>query len=136
MPAQLGWQCSYRSHQSPPFLVELSERVRNPLFSFIMMIGLIDGADSRHMEANPALYAATIFDFRSFPGYLLASTLLPPRTFSSICSIHLIYHFGYMLWREHRDDHCQRPREDPVWDQVWKIMTRMELKSVVVDLDA
>lgn len=101
------------------------------------MIVLIDGAHSRNIEANPALYATTVFDFRSFPAYVLAFTLLPPRTFSSICSIHLKYHFGYRLWCGHPDSFDQRRKEDPVWNQVWGIMKEMEgLKSVVVDLDA
>lgn len=119
-----------------PFLLSCRKAYVTHSSHFIVMVVLIDGAHSSNIEANPALYAATIFDFRSFPAYLLASTLLPTRTFSSICSIHLKYHFGYMLWFKDPDLHCQRPRENPVWNQVWKIMKGMELRSVVVDLEA
>ncbi len=137
MPAQFEWQWYYRSHQSPPLLAELSKGVRTPILPSMMMFGLIDRVYPRSIEANPVLYTATTFDFRSFPAYLLASTLLPAHTFSSICSIHLKYHFGYRLWCGHPDNYYQRPREDPVWNQAWEIMKGMEeLRSVVVDLDA
>ncbi|KAK0514043.1 hypothetical protein JMJ35_003765 [Cladonia borealis] len=90
-----------------------------------------------NIEANPVLYSATIFDFRSFQTYLLASTLLPPHTFSSISSIHLKYHFGYRLWWEDPDNYVKRPWRDPVWNQVWDIIKGMEeLRNVIVDIDA
>ena len=97
-----------------------------------MMYGVIERVNSRNIEANPVLYAATIFDFRSFQTYLNASTFFPPHTFSSISSIHLKYHLGYKLWWR-----VKPPLTEPTWHQVWDIIKRMEeLKNVIVDIDA
>ncbi len=137
MLPQPVWQWCYKSPQPPPLLAELSKRVRTSILLFITMFGFIDRAHSSNIEANPVLYTATTFDFRSFEAYLLASTLLPPHTFSSICSIHLKYHFGYRLLWEDPDNYRKRSLRDPVWNQVWEIIKGMEeLKNVIVDLDA
>ena len=103
-----------------------------------MTFGVIERANPRNIEANPVLYTATTFDFRSFQTYLLASTLLPPRTFSSIRSIHLKYHFGYSLWWDDPDNYyVKRPVRNQVWNQAWEVIKGMEeLKNVIVDCDA
>ena len=134
LPQSVCQRC-YESPQPPPLLAELSKRVRTSVLSIKMMFGVIERVNSRNIEANPVLYTTTIFDFRSFRAYLIASTLLPAHTFSSICSIHLKHTFGEKLWLVGPDCYIKLPLT--VWNQVWEIVKGMEdLKNVIVDVDA
>lgn len=129
--------CQRWYNQPSPLLAELSTRVRTSILSIKLMFGVIERTNLRNIEAKPVLYSATIFDFRSFQNLLVATTILPPPTFSSIRSIHLKYHFGYRLWWEDPDNYVKRPRKEPVWHQAWDIIKGMEeLRNVIVDIDA
>ena len=129
-------ECQRWYNQPSPLHAELSKRVSTSILS-INMFRMIERANPRNMEANSVLYNSTIFDFRSFQTYLVASTLFPPHTFSSISSIHLKYHFGYKLWWRDPDRYLKPPLTEPLWHQVWDIIKRMEeLKNVIVDIDA